>query len=237
MLAFDSSSKAVACAVAMQKDFQEEPHVPVRIGMHLGDVLFKNGNAFGNGVNVASRVESLGVPGAVLMSKVIRDQIKNKGDYQLASLGSFEFKNVEEPTEVYALANPGFVVPRKSDMQGKLKQPASGGFSMKWVLPILAVVILGRILWMNLIQDANADNLLPEEVRNEKVAVAVFNNYTNDPNLDALGNLASEWLSLGLREIGVKTTSPEMMRQYKDQVGFFFFFYLIIQREMFLCLN
>ena len=59
LLSFDSSSKAVTCAVDMQNEFLAEPRVPVRIGMHLGDVLFENGNAFGNGVNVVSRIESL----------------------------------------------------------------------------------------------------------------------------------------------------------------------------------
>ncbi|MDX2247337.1 MAG: adenylate/guanylate cyclase domain-containing protein [Bacteroidia bacterium] len=219
LLTFDSSSKAVACAAAVQQSFREEPHVPVRMGMHMGDVLFKNGNVFGNGVNVASRIESLGVPGAVLMSKAIRDQIKNKGDYQISSLGSFAFKNVEEPVEVFALADPGFVIPLRSEMQGKLKQSVSPGLSMKRVLPIIAFLILGGIGWGIWMNQSNARNVLPEEVRQEKVAVAVFNNFTNDPHLDALGNMASDWISLGLRELDIQTTSPEMMRKYKDQVG------------------
>ncbi len=145
LLAFDSSSKAVDCAAAIQLAFQKEPHVPVRIGMHMGDVLFKNGNVFGNGVNVASRIESLSVPGAVLMSKEVRDQIRNRGDYQLSSLGSFAFKNVEEPMEVYALASEGLVVPKRSEIQGKLKQAASRSVSMKLLLPVIAVLILGAI--------------------------------------------------------------------------------------------
>ncbi|MCB0531552.1 MAG: hypothetical protein H6574_21610 [Lewinellaceae bacterium] len=219
LLAFDSSSKAVDCAAAIQLAFRQEPHVPVRIGMHMGDVLFKNGNVFGNGVNVASRIESLSVPGAVLMSKEVRDQIKNQGDYQLSHLGAFAFKNVEEPVEVYALASEGLVVPKRSDMQGKLKQAASRSVSMKLLLPMIAVLILGAIIWGIWGRQSGAGNILSEEVRQEKVAVAVFNNFTNDPDLDALGNMASDWISLGLRELGVKTTSPEMMRKYKDRVG------------------
>ncbi|NND08688.1 MAG: hypothetical protein HKN87_20125 [Saprospiraceae bacterium] len=219
LLSFNSSSKAVACAIAMQNEFQREPQVPVRIGMHLGDVLFKNGNAFGNGVNVGSRIESLGVPGAVLVSKVIRDQIKNKGDYQLVTLGTFEFKNVEEPMEVYALSNPGLVVPSRSEMKGRLKKPSAGRAPMKLIWLILAILTISGILWINLANRAQAHDLLPEEIREEKVAVAVFNNFTSDPNLDALGNMASDWISAGLRALGVKTTSPEMMRRYKDRVG------------------
>ncbi|MFK7922025.1 MAG: adenylate/guanylate cyclase domain-containing protein [Bacteroidia bacterium] len=220
LLAFDSSSKALACALVIQTAFQAEPEVPVRIGMHLGDVLFKNDNAFGHGVNVASRIESIGLAGAVLLSKTIRDQVKNKSAYQLTSLGSFAFKNVEEPIEVYAVSNPGFVVPKRSEMQGKLQQNASPRrFNKKLLIPVLILAFIGLFLIGNWVQSVNAKDILPEEVRQEKVAVAVFNNFTNDPNLDAFGNMASDWITLGLRQINVKTTSPEMMRKYKDQVG------------------
>lgn len=148
LLSFESAASAVSCAMAMQSAFQAEPYVPVRMGIHLGDVVFKDGNVFGDGVNIASRIESLGVPGAVLMSKTIRNQLKNKPGYQLASLGDFEFKNVEEPMEVFALANEGFVVPKRSEMKGKLKLPSKQGVSNKrnWVL-ITSAVIAGILAW------------------------------------------------------------------------------------------
>ena len=66
-------------------------------------------------MNIASRIQSLGVPGSVLFSKKITDEIRNKSEFQLTSLGRFEFKNVEESIEVFALSNPGFVVPRLED--------------------------------------------------------------------------------------------------------------------------
>ena len=122
LLAFDSSAKSVECALALQKSFRDLPQVPVRIGLHLGDVIFRNKNVFGDGVNIASRIESLSVPGAVLMSKSIRDQVKNKADFQLISLGLFDFKNVEERIEVFALTNDGLIVPQRKKMEGKLKK-------------------------------------------------------------------------------------------------------------------
>ncbi|MGI9542932.1 MAG: adenylate/guanylate cyclase domain-containing protein [Cyclobacteriaceae bacterium] len=121
VLSFDSSTQCVRCAMAMQKEFKNTLKIPVRIGIHLGEVIFQNNNVFGDGVNLASRVESMSIPGAVLMSKSIRDQIKNKAEFHLASLGSFEFKNVEEPIEVFALANEGFQVPERAQLGGKLK--------------------------------------------------------------------------------------------------------------------
>ena len=57
----------------------------------------------------------------ILLSKKVRDEVKNNPDLQLQSLGSFEFKNVDEPLEVFALANDGLVIPKRSEMKGKIK--------------------------------------------------------------------------------------------------------------------
>jgi len=96
LLSFNSSNKATSCAVQLQNAFIKEK-IPVRIGIHLGEVLFKDNNVFGDGVNIASRIESIGVPGSIFVSKTIRNQIKNKSKFKLSSLGAFEFKNVIEP--------------------------------------------------------------------------------------------------------------------------------------------
>ncbi len=101
-----------------QKNFQ------LGIGIHQGEIILEDGDIFGDAVNVASRIQSLGVPGSVLFSKKVKDELRNKAEFQTVSLGNFEFKNVEEPMEVFALSNPGFVVPRKEEMKGKLKTPA-----------------------------------------------------------------------------------------------------------------
>lgn len=123
LLSFDSTLVAIHAATSLQTAFMQQD-IPVRMGMHLGDVLYKNNNAFGDGVNVASRVESLGVPGAVLLSKTVRDQLVNKSEFELTSLGLFHFKNIAEKMEVFAISNLGFVVPKKEDMRGKLEAPA-----------------------------------------------------------------------------------------------------------------
>jgi class 3 adenylate cyclase len=59
--------------------------------------LIKEGNIFGDCVNVASRIESMGMPGVVLISAPVQQQLKNKPEFKLVSLGRFEFKNIDEP--------------------------------------------------------------------------------------------------------------------------------------------
>ena len=115
--AFDSASAAVQCAMEIQEAIRDE--VPLRIGIHLGEITIDGEHTFGDGVNIASRIESMGVAGAVLLSNSIRQQVKNKPEFQLESLGQFAFKNVAEPMTVYGLSNEGFVLPKAEEMAGK----------------------------------------------------------------------------------------------------------------------
>ena len=141
LLSFDSATSGVQCAISLQQDFQEI-NLPIRIGMHLGEVVFTDNNVFGDGVNIASRIESMGIPGSILLSSAIRNQIKNKNEFQLTSLGSFEFKNVAEPIEVFAIDTDGLSVPVKSEIQGKFKEPLRKPKKAIWYSVILALLVV-----------------------------------------------------------------------------------------------
>ncbi|MFK7970173.1 MAG: adenylate/guanylate cyclase domain-containing protein [Bacteroidia bacterium] len=185
LLSFDSALVAMHAATTLQTAFIQQD-IPVRIGMHLGDVLYKNNNAFGDGVNVASRVESLAIPGAVLISKTVRDQLRNKTDFILTSLGLFHFKNITEQMEVFAVANEGFVVPKPEQMRGKLETPSSPKMTTEdqkeWerhqMLEMLdaieegkCVLILGNYAFSRPDPDAvspDEEIFLPEIVRRER---------------------------------------------------------------------
>ena len=77
-----------------------DPIIPLRIGIHSGDILFDGDNIYGNGVNVASRIESFAVAGAVFISGIVFDEIKNQKDIETVSLGEYFLKNVKEPVEI-----------------------------------------------------------------------------------------------------------------------------------------
>jgi len=82
---FSNSADAVNCSTVLQNQFREEPQVPVRIGLHLGDILIKEGNIFGDCVNITSRIESMGIPGAVMVSELVQKQLKNRPQFKLIS--------------------------------------------------------------------------------------------------------------------------------------------------------
>ncbi len=152
---FDSAVDAMQCAKEIQITFQTDPKVPVRIGLHSGDVFFKEDNVYGDSVNIASRIESLGVAGAVLFSKRIKRDIANQTEFKVQSLGEFDFKNVEKTMEVFGLANDGLVIPNQTEMKGKgqLVSSAPNGIA-KWLklgglaLALLTVFGLAWNVWM-----------------------------------------------------------------------------------------
>ena len=129
MSVLPSAYEVIKCAMAIQKELQQEPNkVNIRVGIHIADILVEeSGKVHGDGINIASRIETLGVAGAILFSKEIYNKIKNHPEFKIALVGSFPFKNVEEPMEIYAIANEGYAVPTEADAlaNGKLKKPGS----------------------------------------------------------------------------------------------------------------
>src|SRR5258705_3398470 len=94
---FHSITEALRCATEMQKQFQLEPKVPLRIGLHIGEIFFEDGKVFGDAVNVASRIQSLGITNSIIFSSEINGKIKNQQEFKSVSVGKFHFKNVDEP--------------------------------------------------------------------------------------------------------------------------------------------
>ena len=155
LMTFTNSVDAVKSGKLIQEMAQDEPQVPLRIGIHVGEFVFEKGDIYGNGVNLASRIESLGVKGAVLFSDNVYKKIKNHPEFKSADLGSFHFKNVDEPMSVYALSNEGFPVPRREEMQGKLKkgtEEISGNFFQRiWKKKIPQILIAYILIaWIGL---------------------------------------------------------------------------------------
>ena len=147
---FPSAFAAVEAAVAMQREVAPAD-VPVRIGIHVGDVLVELERLTGDAVNVAARVESFAVPGSVFISDTAYEQVRNKSEVDVAPLGSFRLKNVGRLLDLYAVAGAGLVVPDRSALEGKgevvgalgasLPQPGSALLGRDRELAELAVVV------------------------------------------------------------------------------------------------
>jgi TolB-like protein/class 3 adenylate cyclase/Tfp pilus assembly protein PilF len=119
---FPNATDAANCALDLQKELKGNPGVPLRIGLHIGEVFFENEKALGDGVNVASRVQSLGQENTILVSGEFYDKIKNNPSISTVSLGRFDFKNVVTSLEIFAVSNEGLFIPQRRKMEGKLKK-------------------------------------------------------------------------------------------------------------------
>jgi TolB-like protein len=123
LLEFDSALQATECAAEVQKvqgvyNETASRKVPVRIGIHAGDVIHKDGDVYGDAVNIASRIVQLAAGGEVCISEQVYDQVHNKVPYRLMRLGSHALKNVSFQTDVYKMEVPS----RTSVMNGLWKQ-------------------------------------------------------------------------------------------------------------------
>ncbi len=119
---FQSGVEAVECAVAIQKAMNQGKAIPLRIGLHIGDIVFDGTEIYGDAVNLASRIESMGIGGAILISEKLNGELKNHSQLSTHSMGYFELKNIDKPIEVFAVSNEGIKVPLRSQLKGKQKK-------------------------------------------------------------------------------------------------------------------
>ena len=140
---FSSVVDAVRCAADVQRGMAESnapvaasERIELRIGINLGDVIVEEHDIFGDGVNVAARLEALAEPGGICVSRVVRDQVRDKVHLAFEDLGEQSVKNIARPVRVYALR------------PGAISYPAAAGaapatsISQPFVAPRLSIVVL-----------------------------------------------------------------------------------------------
>ena len=114
LVEFASVVDAVRCAAEMQRamaernaDIPGERRIDFRIGINLGDIIIDQGDIYGDGVNVAARLEALAEPGGICVSRVVRDQVRDKLDLSFEDLGEQQVKNIARPVRVYRVPIDG----------------------------------------------------------------------------------------------------------------------------------
>ncbi len=100
---FNSAINASTCAIKLQEQTFHDINLNIRIGLHIGDIVFDGKDVFGEGVNIASRLESLSPVGGICVSKSVFDELENKKEFSGTSLGLQSLKGVGRLVEVYAL--------------------------------------------------------------------------------------------------------------------------------------
>lgn len=201
---FDSAIDGTKCALAIQEELQQEPKVPLRIGLHTGDIIYSKEEAIGDGVNIASRIESLAVPGSIMLSETVFNYIKNQSEFEAQSMGQFSFKNVAKPIEVYALHAGNIVIPSPQNLRGKFtdhKLPNQKNLYermpiwAKYVAGFALFLVLAPFIYFPLYQSftgnaATKDNPLVNQEDVKKFYVAPF--------VQVGGDSSNNWMGLGI---------------------------------------
>jgi adenylate cyclase len=114
LVEFASAVNAVSCAVELQKrmaeangEISDEQRIVLRVGINLGDVIVEHGDLYGDGVNVAARLEALADPGGICLSGALRDQVERQLALNLDDLGEQSLKNIARPVHVYRISSIG----------------------------------------------------------------------------------------------------------------------------------
>jgi len=146
MASFESAVSAVRCAISIQDELlqkntelPEENQMWFRIGINVGDVIFQGERVYGDGVNIAARMESLANPGGICVSGSVYEQVKNKLSFGFESLGSKQVKNIAEPIPVFSITSG---VDKTSNTIGNADQIETPSVARKHIILIFFAIFL-----------------------------------------------------------------------------------------------
>ena len=153
LLEFPSVVDAVRCAVDVQRGMAErnagvpaEQRIEFRIGINVGDIIIDGDDIFGDGVNVAARLQTLAEPGGICVSRVVRDQVLDKLSFAFDDLGSQQVKNIARPVEAYRVDLGTEALPTPSRSRKRWLRHTRGPW--RWVAAgVLALGVAGIAMW------------------------------------------------------------------------------------------
>lgn len=207
---FDSADAALKASLEIQKLWLSTPNVKLRIGLHSGEIIFENNDVFGDAVNVASRIQSIGVPSCVLFSNEVLLQIKDHSPFPYVNLGLFILKNVERKLELFALTSEPLAIPKRQEMIKTVKYQERQ--SWKYWLGIAALfAVIGFLIWTIIWNPSN-----PWET-DKSVAVLPLKNLNADPSKEYFSDGLTEDIITQLSKINsLKVISRSSAVLYKN---------------------
>ncbi len=218
---FDSSISAVKCGIEMQLEFP----IPVRIGIHTGDIIHSKEEIIGDCVNIASHIESLAIVGSVFISGKVYDDIKNQKLIHTKLMGNFELKNVKDPVDIYAISNDGLVVPARDQVKGNVeksidKQTAKPelfrSIRGKYLLPgVLILILLSVAIFFSM--KGGVGGFGRNRSIERSIAIVPFVNLSNDPEQEYFSDGISEDILTQISYIGdLRVIARSSTKRYKN---------------------
>ncbi|HVE51167.1 MAG TPA: adenylate/guanylate cyclase domain-containing protein [Casimicrobiaceae bacterium] len=154
LLEFRSVVDAVRCAADVQRgmaernaDVPDERRIKFRVGINVGDIIIDEGDIFGDGVNVAARIQTLAEPGGICVSRVVRDHVLDKLSFAFEAMGEQEVRNIARPVEIYAVRAGSAAAGALPAMESRpvLRLTRARRW---WAAGALALLLMGVAAWL-----------------------------------------------------------------------------------------
>jgi len=209
---FASAVDAVECAVAVQDAIEKEnenrpfgEQMRFRIGVHLGDVLVDGSNLFGDGVNIAARLQALAAPGGICLSGAVRDQIGTRLPVAFTALGEQRVKNIAQPVRAFRVAGAGDRV-RPTLVVGRRRRALRAGMLAPALLLLIAAPGAAWWLWPGQRSEprpapAISSVTQPNTAPRLSIVVLPFTNRSNDPQQEYFADGITEDLTTDVARI------------------------------------
>src|SRR5712692_1133939 len=211
LTSFHSALEAVNCAREVQESLQDQPELKVRIGIHLGDVIFSKNTVLGDGVNVASRIHALAPPGGICVSAHIYDEIRNKPGTRFKDLSEQRLKNVSRPVRVYQIV--------ATDLIASPAEPGGNRRRNALIAGAGAVILAGLILVLvqyRALAPSTPPTSSAAKHTISSIAVLPLDNFSGDPNQEYFADGMTDELITDLATISaLRVISRGSVMQYK----------------------
>jgi len=219
LTSFNLASEAVRCAIAIQKACREQD-IPLKIGIHEGEMVFEGQDVLGDGVNIASRIQEGADEGCILISGAVYRDIRNKTDIRTSFLEERSFKNVDEPVRIYQVLSGDEPIPNTQPPVPKNHKSQIINRKLIWGVAGMMVIVAAAILvW----QFFSGDQISPSNAGSSRVeidksiAVLPFTNLSNDPDQEYFSDGMMDEILNHLFQIGdLQVTSRTSVMQYRN---------------------
>ena len=190
ILTFDTITNAVQCCLKIQDKARSIENLSLRIGVHLGEILVKEGDIIGDDVNITARIEPFSAPGGISISNKVNDALVREANFTTKYLGKPQLKGVGQEVKVYCITSHGLPETKLSDVSAKLENKSNWYI---YVVSAAAVVLVVGFILLNPFGEEAPDNL--------SIAVLPFANMSTDKENEYFSDGMTEEILNALAQI------------------------------------